>query len=170
MSVINATQFVGIVAFGIAAVVSTLAWRAARDARRHWALIVIVNTLLAAECGMGVRHRLHAFATDWLMARNLYGARHMPQEYLIAVAAAVGLILALAIVVRARRRSVECLATWLATILSLVLFAIETVSLHSIDAVFYRPVGSVALIGWLWLILGSATALSARAELRHNKP
>ena len=169
MSYINATQCVGIITFGIAAIASTLVWHAARDARRHWALIVIINAVLAAECAMGMRHRLHAFATDWLTARNLYGARHMPQEYLVIVAAAVGASLALAIAVRARRRSMECLAAWLASIFSLILFAIETVSLHSTDAVLYSTAGPVALIGWLWLILGSATALSARAELRRYK-
>ena len=34
----------------------------------------------------------------------------------------------------------------------LALFAIETVSLHALDAVFFRTIGSVFAIGWLWAI------------------
>jgi hypothetical protein len=46
----------------------------------------------------------------------------------------------------------------------LALFAVETVSLHTIDAIFYRPVGPVLLIGWLWA--AASAGICAAAALR----
>jgi hypothetical protein len=43
------------------------------------------------------------------------------------------------------------------------LFAIETVSLHALDAAYYRPIGAVLLIGWLWSIACAGICLAAFA-------
>jgi hypothetical protein len=166
MSFINATQLSGMVSFGSAALFSAANWRAVRGGKRQWGLITIVSVSLAAECWIGVRHRAHQFATDWLVAHNLYDARYMPQGYLLATVAAAGGVLGLLVVARAGKWSVAGRAAWLATMLSLVLFLTETISLHGLDAVLYRPLGPIAVLGWLWILLGLAISLSARAKLR----
>jgi hypothetical protein len=47
------------------------------------------------------------------------------------------------------------------TIAVSLLFAIETVSLHAVDAVLYRPIASVMIIGWTWAIAGCGVVLAA---------
>ena len=50
------------------------------------------------------------------------------------------------------------------TIAVWALFAIEMISLHALDAVFYRPIGSVLTIGWLWAIAAAAISLAASRQ------
>ncbi len=38
------------------------------------------------------------------------------------------------------------------TIIVLALFAIETVSLHAVDAMYYQPIAPILSIGWMWAI------------------
>jgi hypothetical protein len=169
MTFINATQIAGMASFGIAAILSVANWQAARSGKRQWGAISVIAAMLAAECVVGLRHRAHAVATDWLVAHDLYGARNTPQEYLIAAVALAGFILLLIMAARGSKRTAAYRAAWLATIMSLVLFLTETVSLHGFDAALYRALGPLAVIGWLWIVLGSAISLSARAETRRTR-
>lgn len=163
MTFINATQFAGIVAFGIAALCAGNNWRSARTSKRQWGVLSVITALLATECWLGLRHRVHALATDWLVARNLYDMRAIPQKYLIAVLALVGCALVFFVTVRPGKQPSPLRSAWLATILSLVLFLIESVSLHGFDTVLYQPLGPIAVIGWLWILLGSTIAFFASA-------
>jgi hypothetical protein len=47
------------------------------------------------------------------------------------------------------------------TIAVLALFSIEAVSLHAIDAIFYRSIGPVLLIGWIWALASAAIVFAA---------
>jgi hypothetical protein len=55
------------------------------------------------------------------------------------------------------------------TIAVSALFAIETASLHALDAVLYRPIGPILLIGWIWAfaaigILLASTQIPQKAD------
>jgi hypothetical protein len=47
------------------------------------------------------------------------------------------------------------------TIAVSALFAIEMVSLHAVDAVFYRPIGPVLMLGWVWVIAAAGICAAA---------
>ena len=150
----NATQLTGIVAFGAAAL---LCFRA------RWVQIGAINAVFAIECVFGLRHRIHDLAVQ--LMGPLYAERGGVQIVLIGLALALlagsGILLLLS-----KHRLVPANVT-AATLLAVALFSIEVISLHAIDAVLYRYVGDVMVIGWLWLALALVIAIGAlRAKSR----
>lgn len=144
----NATQLVGIIAFGGAALLCF---------RVHWGLIGTINALLTLECVFGLRHRIHDVAVQ--MMGSLYGERAGVQITLISIALA--LLGGSAKLLLRRWHQLPSPVVTATTLLAIALFSIEIVSLHAVDAVVYRHVGGVMVIGWLWLFLGLATATCA---------
>lgn len=141
----NATQLVGIIAFGGAALLCF---------RVRWGLIGTINALLTLECVFGLRHRIHDVAVQ--MMGPLYAERTGVQITIISIALA--LLGGSAMLLLRRRHQLASPAVTAATLLAIALFSIEIVSLHAVDAVLYRHVGGVMVIGWLWLSLGLVTA------------
>jgi hypothetical protein len=86
-----------------------------------------------------------------LKAEGEYGQRRGMQEFFIIGLATIALICVMLLLFSHRLAGNVRIAGGL-TIALLALFAIETVSLHSLDAVLYGSIGPVALIGWLWAI------------------
>ena len=144
----NATQLTGIVAFGAAAL---LCFRA------RWVQIGAINAVLAIECVFGLRHRIHDLAVH--LMGPLYADRGSVQILLmgliLALLAGSGMLLLLS-----KRRLAPAHVTS-ATLLAVALFSIEVISLHAVDAVLYRFVGDVMVIGWLWLALALVIAIGA---------
>jgi hypothetical protein len=86
-----------------------------------------------------------------LIAEGEYSQRRGLQEFIIVGLATITLICVMLSLFSRRLAGTVRIAAGL-TIALLALFAIETVSLHSVDAALYGPIGPVALIGWLWAI------------------
>ena len=119
--------------------------------RRVWTVLALINCLFLGEILIGFRHRIHNLADSILMAVGKYDDRGPLQEILIFSIVAVSCALAALALFRLRFYAV---GTRLATGISLAvlaLFVIEGISLHALDAVFYRAVGTVLLIGWIWV-------------------
>jgi len=157
----NSTQYMGMLGFVSAAALCLLASLRVRTVTRQlWRGIAGVLLLSAAEVLLGWRHRLHLFVNAVLEVVDLYRFRWAIQLLVIA-----GVV---AWVVRAYQRAPprEHLGTPTATAASataglLALFAIETTSLHILDALLYAHAGPVVLIGWLWLLLASVIGVAA---------
>jgi hypothetical protein len=160
--VINPTQLAGLLSFAAATIACAIAARRSgwRDARA-WQLLVFINGLFLVETLVGLRHRIHDYLAALLMAEGEYDQRGGMQEFIIIWLAAIALISVMLFLFsrllagRAVRLAVSL------TIALLALFAIETVSLHALDAVYYRPLGPVLLIGWLWAIAAAGICWSA---------
>jgi hypothetical protein len=92
-----------------------------------------------------------------LIADGKYGNRGPLQEILILSLAAIACVLATLVLFRFRfaTRGVRVAAS--ISVAVLALFAIEAISLHALDALFYRPIGTVLLIGWIWAGACAAT-------------
>ena len=156
----NATQLIGIVAFfGAALACATAAFRK-REGRKVWITLAFMHLAFSIEVLVGFRHRVHNLAVSGLLADGIYGQRAEIQLPLIGL---LGLVLAaVAVMILTRLRNANArqkLAVALAAAL-VALFTIETVSLHAIDAILYRPVGPIMLIGWIWLAACAATILT----------
>lgn len=147
----DATQWAGLVAFGGAAA-ACLSLRGPSGR-----ILAAVNGCLAAECALGFRHGLH----DRVIALlgDYYPERQPFQIALVLIAAFTGLILLARRGRRARKTSAS--VPLIATGAALLLFAVETISLHALDRLLYRPAGPVLVIGWLWIATGSLTMVSA---------
>lgn len=154
----DATQWAGVLSFGLASAVCLV------TACRPWPLLAIVNGCYAAECVLGWRHGLHNAAIAAM--GEYYSGRTSIQMVLIAIALGLGAIFILARRTDPAGRARTAAAT--ATLVTALLFILETISLHDVDAVLYRPVAGLLIIGWLWLLLGGATIVGALREVRRT--
>lgn len=157
----NPTQLTGVLAFAVATIACAIASRRTqgRD-MRLWALLAAVNFLFFIEIFAGFRHRIHDFADGLLMARGLYDERRAPQEMIVMSVGAIAFLFVL-LPLLLRRFSTTARLAASVTIAVSALFAIEVVSLHAIDAVLYRWIGPVYLIGWMWAVAAIAICLAA---------
>jgi len=118
------------------------------------------------EIFIGLRHRLHDLAVAALLAHSEYGERSSIQEIIISSFAVVAIGLAAVIFFCHKDVVGSAKVVTGITIAVSLLFAIETVSLHAVDAVFYHPVGSVMIIGWIWAVAASGVVLAALSKTK----
>ena len=147
----NATQWAGTVAFGGAALICF--W----VRRQPWWAIGTVNFGLAFECVIGVRHHIHNVAIG--LMGPLYADRVGVQIALIVMT--LGILLSAARLLQYHAHLFASRPVTAATGLALALFSIETISLHAVDAILYRPVAGLLVIGWIWITLGLVVATEA---------
>lgn len=154
----NPTQLVGVVSFAAATIACFFAAHrsALRDAPT-WRTLAIVNCLFLIEIFSGFQFRIHALV-DPVVG---YAQRSSLQERFDISIVIIALIILALFLVRRNRTGVDARIAASITIVLLALFAIETVSLHAIDAIFYQQIGSVLLIGWLWAIAAAGISLAA---------
>jgi hypothetical protein len=158
----NPTQLVGILTFAATTIACLAAMRRSglRDAR-VWKLLAVMNCLFLFEIFVGSRHRIHDHVVALLMAEGEYGQRRGTQEFIIICLATMALIcLTLFLFSHRFAGSAVRIAACL-TIIVLALFAIEAVSLHALDAIYYQTIGPVLLIGWIWAVVATGILLAA---------
>jgi hypothetical protein len=158
---INTTQIVGVVAFACAALACFVTGR-----RKPWQAIAIVHSLFAIEVIAGLRHFATGSVNSVLREGGHYADRQIPQFILLVLLILGGVWLWRTL--RRHKTGAARLATD-ATLFAALLFAIEALSLHAIDALLYMPLGPVKTIAWLWMWAAgtvAAAALSLRAARR----
>ena len=134
-------------------------------------MLALMNCLFLAEIYFGVRFRINELANGLLQTEDFYDELHGSiQEILIISIGIIALVLVMWIlfirqVVQGATRVAASLV-----IVVLALFSIETVSLHVVDAVFYRTIGSVMMIGWAWACAATGICLAALLQSRVRKP
>lgn len=156
------SEFAGIACFAIAA---WACWRAGGRAGLPWRPLAAVQAALLLEVALRSRYHLHDLVDAFASARGWYPQRAPVQIGLIAlvvVLAALGWIAAS----RGRARGVLAGIAMVVTIAVVLLFAIEAVSLHGIDAVLYRQVGPFRVIAFGWVAAATLVTLSALAAAR----
>ena len=160
---INLTQLTGLLCFAAAVLACMIAARRSdrRDARVWWGL-AFTNGLFLLEVYFGLRHRIHDHFVERLMAEGEYGQRRGMQEFIIISLATMALICGTLFVFSRRLGGAVRIAASL-TIALAMLFAVETVSLHALDAIYYRPIGPILLIGWIWAVAAAGICLAAFA-------
>jgi hypothetical protein len=163
----NPTQLTGLLSFIVATIACLVAARRliSRDAR-VWYLLAFANFLFFIEICFGLRFRITERAIEILKARGIYNLLHGSyQKILDLVIATIAAIFVILVLTRYQVGGAARFALIL-TIAVLCLFAIETVSLHEVDAMLYRPIGPVLTVGWLWAIAAAAICWAATRSLR----
>lgn len=164
----NLTQAAGVIAFMGVFVICAFAMRIV-----FWRWLAVTYFLYASEIVIGLRHMLRSPVVDVMQAVGVYQERGTLQLVLLA---SLLLVVALSIgsiggywAVRKRQKAKfkvrYCLAL-VATGLLFQVFLIELVSLHNIDALFYRSLGGLMAIAWLWIGLSTIVALAALPDVR----
>ena len=144
------SDLIGLLSFAIAAIACLVAARrsAVRDARA-WYFLALMNCLFVIEIYFGSRYRITELTKTVLAKEQLYGKLHGWFQEIIIVAVLVVILVAVILFVW-RIAGTGARVAAILTIAVTVLFATETISLHSIDAIFYRPFGAILLLGWVW--------------------
>lgn len=165
----NATQAAGLLAFGCASISCFMAVRP-----RLWQALGWCHAALCAELLLGLRHGLHDRADSALRHAQAYEGRGDWQWILLAGAVGVGVFFGIAIYGRIARGGGRSLTVaTLLSLMTLMLFVMEIISLHSVDALLYRQFDGLMVIGWIWLMTGGAVsvcALSSRAGVSSRGP
>lgn len=159
---VDSTQIAGMLGLGLAALAAAAAFVAERHdrlAKNTWAGIAALHAILASEVLVMLRHRVEGGVGDWLRTAGGYSERRPGQSVLILVIIGVAIFVARHVVRRAADRR---LAVALGSTMTLVtLFVVESISLHQIDSVLYRPVGPLLTVGWLWIACALVTIMVA---------
>jgi hypothetical protein len=153
---VNATQMVGIFFFALS---TLLCLRAGKE--RGWKIIALMQFLFAAEIFLGLRHRLHNIIVAKMEADAMYAGRSGWQFILLFVVVALLLLGWWIGVSKSKGDVLHLKIARGAVVLVLLIFSIESVSLHITDKILYRPVGHILLIGWLWTLFATITGISA---------
>jgi hypothetical protein len=146
----NAVQLGGLAGFALSA--AACGWAAAHG-HRAWRKVAWLQLACWAEVLISVRHHLHGAAVGILRQFALYESRHNLQ---VALLGALALCAALASVWawNELRKLVETNAligvAVAASGFSILVFLTEVISLHSIDAWMYAPLGPFNVISLLW--------------------
>lgn len=167
MNDLNATQLAGICAFILPTIFHILR---KRQTDSHLFLLAIFYLLLAAEVIIGNRHLLSDALSSWLADTWLYSNRRGIVAVIIISGLALLATTTFYYITKLHTHLINRISLMIAC-LTVALFILETASLHQIDAILYMPMGPILLIGWLWLLLGSAaslTALSSR-QRKHSR-
>jgi H+/Cl- antiporter ClcA len=157
----NPTQLLGILSFSLTTLACSLAALRSPDAR-IWKVLTFVNALFIVEIIVGFRFRILDWARALLQDRGEYRQLHGKDQgmAIVALVAAAAIAMLLFLLLRRVARPAARVGASL-TIVLLALFAIETISLHEIDAIFYLRIGPVLLVGWLWGVASAGICLAA---------
>ena len=165
----NDTQLVGLFCFGAACF---SAWRTSgslltqsMQKATRWRWIASFQLAYLFEILLGTRHLAHDFVNTTLRAMGWYQDRASIQILLLLGVSVCGFVIGLVLWRWIRRHHLHSGAEKVAllfTAVALLLFLVETISLHAIDRVLYRQVGPVLLITYLWAIASLGVVFAAR--------
>jgi hypothetical protein len=165
----NPTQLTGLLSFALATTACLSAGRRSTPGdKRIWNALAFINGLLLLDILFGFRFRILGFARVLLRAEGLYDQLHgWAQGIIVVLVATIALACGLLFLFRRQVAGGPARIAAGITIVVLGIFAIEALSLHEIDAVYYRPIGPVLTVGWLWAI-GAVGICSAAACVRRR--
>jgi hypothetical protein len=166
----NPTQVAGALSFALTtlACLNTARGSTSREARA-WKVLSFVQALFLLEVLVGFRFRVLEFARTALKQEGLYDRLHGRVQGMVVAAIATGALLLVTIFLFSRSMpgGAARLAASMTVVIS-ALFAIEMISLHELDAVLYRPIGPLLMIGWVW-IAGATVICFAMLHRRSGK-
>ncbi|SIN60432.1 hypothetical protein SAMN02745824_0664 [Parasphingorhabdus marina DSM 22363] len=163
----NSTQAAGLLAFLIAFGCCLIPGR-----RGAWSWLAAIYLALAIEMMVETRHGLRLLVNDVMQRGGLYADR---TGYQLAIAGLLT-ILVLAVLYQVaqsglwRKSSRAAKTAGIATLILLLLFVVELLSLHAIDALLYQTTGGLMRVGWSWIVLAGVTAISAIFQGRAAAP
>ena len=163
---INATQVVGLLSFGITAVICFAVWRSIPHVKITWGWLTIVYVTLTVDILVDGRHFISNTLRTIFKSIDLYQNRGIWQILLVILLLTLAGTIARKILQVSRQQDGTIPKAAYATALTLTFFVIETISSHKIDAMLYHKAGPVLLIGWIWAALAALTITLSISALR----
>jgi hypothetical protein len=133
------------------------------------ALLTIVEGALLLDMIANGRWMLHQLFIGFAQRRHEYDFRRLPQTIVVAVL--VGILLAgLLWTVRVFRARIGVLLAVSGVMLSVISWCVEVVSLHAVDAILYRPVGSLMVVSFVWILASLLTSFGILFDSHQANP
>ena len=156
----NPTQLSGLLSFAATTIACLIAIRRSNDART-WGVLALMNCLFLIEIFSGLRFHIHDLVDTILVANGWYAQRSWVQTSLDISVVTIVFVFMTHFIFRRLPAGRGARAAASITLVILAQFAMETVSLHALDAIFYQLIGPVLLIGWLWAITSAGICLAS---------
>jgi hypothetical protein len=147
------TRASGIAAYGVALTSCGIVWtraKGARSVRKIAAWLTAIEGVLLLDMIVDGRWILHHFFVNIAQNKHEYSLRRSPQVILVTFLLAI-LFLSLYFSLRLFRAKTGALVAVSGASLSLIIWCIEVVSLHQIDAVLYHHVWRFMVVTFIWV-------------------
>jgi hypothetical protein len=163
---LNPTRACGLVAYATAAVCCAIRWIKPRNGTSGVAAtLLFIEGILLLDMAFNWRWKLHQALMDLAQREHEYGQRRLPQTIVLIVLACVLLYGVYRFWRSFRHRGTTLLAVC-GTLLSVVLWCTEVVSLHQVDHVLYFSLGGVMSVSLLWFISCGMTSIGILLDPR----
>ena len=165
---IGLTRACGLAAYGTAWICCASAWirpKAGRTTARVAAVLMAIESALLLDMAFNWRWKLHQAVMDLAMQRHEYGERRMPQAIVVSLLCAV-LLFGLFLCWRSFRHRGTTLLAVSGTLMSVIIWCIELVSLHAVDHVLYARMGGVMAVAFLWILSAGMTSVGILLDPR----
>jgi hypothetical protein len=164
----NPTEAVGLASYTVALLACIVAFL--RVERRGLFLAgATIEFLLIVDCLGNLRWRLHSFLEFKALALDFYGKRFSPQLGCLVVLVCLG-IFAAVLLWRSLRGQPGLRLASAGLTLSVILWGTEVISIHPMDAILYREIGSVLLVAYGWMLAAAITAAGAFWHTLSQRP
>jgi hypothetical protein len=164
---VNPTHAIGLAAYGTAVICSGIAWIRTKTSRvsQLAAVLMLIESALLLDMAFNWRWKLHQALMDFAMRKHEYAQRALPQLIVVTLLGAL-LLFGWFIAWRSFHGRGTTLLAVSGTLLSLVLWCIEVVSLHAVDHALYYSVGGVMAVTLLWLLACTMTSIGILLDPR----
>ncbi|MEP2873049.1 MAG: hypothetical protein ABJP02_12985 [Parasphingorhabdus sp.] len=129
-----------------------------------WPWLAIIYLVFALELVVGLRHGLRMTVNDVMQSADFYDERASIQWMLVAFLMACVLILpALYRISKSKLGPLpkNHFAAIMATVILLLLFVLELISFHQVDALLYHISGGIMVIAWMWVAMAFVAVTAA---------
>jgi len=167
----NPTRATGVTAYGVALACCIWAWsRAKGDAAKSQlaALLAVCEGCLLLDMAFNLRWSLHQMFMDEAQTLAVYASRRGPQALALLVLVGVFLF-GLWMASQRFHGRVGALLAVSGALLSIALWCTEVVSLHQVDHIFYRSIGSLFTVSFLWIIACTLTSVGVLIESKRPR-
>jgi len=169
---LSPTRATGIAAYAAAAACSAIAWARARRVQavsRLAASLTAIESLLLIDMILNVRWILHDIFATAAQRRHEYDLRHLPQLLFVAVLVGI-LLVGLISTARLYRARIGAVLAVSGALLSLIIWCVEVVSLHQVDAILYYPVGNLMAVSLIWVLASLLTSVGILIDAHQAHP
>lgn len=143
-------RMIGLLSYAAAAAACLFVWRKGGPSSRLAAVLASVEIFLFFDMALNLRWRLHDLLERLSVSQNAYEQRHGPQVLVLLVLALAGTAAAVWAARAFRERPWATLAVW-GALISAGCWLSEVVSLHAVDALYYRRLGPLMWVCLLWM-------------------
>jgi hypothetical protein len=165
---ISPTQEAGIASHLLAAVACGVVWTKSRGQNRLTATLGLLELFLLFDAVFNWRWILHGFLVKTAMELSVYDERTLPQEVVTALLASATLVAAATTIRNSWNRPGACLAIC-GGLISAEFWAIEVISLHAIDLILERMVGSMLIIASVWIVSSALILLGVMWDAKASR-